>query len=271
MADEPPPTAPAAPPAAASAPPASPPATPDPTPAAGAAGAPAFTSNGTWGRVIAQPPKTKAEEDEEKRKKTLAKLKEHYGKSDFYDQLAEYDPQHADWWKQMSGVQQTYHDAEGGYDAATRAYSESMRETLHQSTIDLFEDPAGLAKVNANGDSGLYDWYIGMHRTAFDQNGAWNSDFLGRGTSIARVTPGAMYGNAGRLWNGDPNDPYAKAAAEEVRKRRALQGARVSMKPGQRLPETEEELAKMREEQRLDDQFRKEHPFLWAFSKAQPM
>ena len=254
-------------PQAAPAAPATDPAAASPAPAP----APAFTSNGTWGRVIAKPPRTKAEQDEDKRKETLAKLKEHYGKPDFYDQLAEYDPQHADWWKQMSGVQQTYGAAEPGYDEATRAYSESMRETLHQSTINLFEDGPALSQVNANGSSGLYDWYIGMHRTAFDQNGAWNSDFLARGTSIARQTPGAMYENAGRLWNGDPNEPHAKAAAEEVRKRREQRGARVSKRPGERLPETEAEIAKQQELQRLDDQFRKEHPFLWAFSKSSPM
>lgn len=246
--------------------PAAPAAAPAPT-----AAAPAVTSNGTLGRVYANPPKSKQEEAEEKRKKTLAKLKEHYGKPDFYDQLAEYDPQHADWWKQMSGVQQQYHSAEAGYDAATRAYSESMRETLHQSTINLFEDPAALSQVNANGSSGLYDWYIGMHRTAFDQNGAWNADFIGRGTSIVRQTPWAMYSNAPRLLNGDANEPHAKEAAEQVRKRRAEQGLRVAKRPGENLPETEEENAKLKEQMRLDEQFRKEHPFLWALSKSQPM
>ncbi len=255
-------------------PPAPPPAEPPPAepPAANPPPAkPVFTSNGTYGRVVADPKKGPNEEEEERRKKTLAKLKEHYGKSDFYDQLAEYDPKHADWWKQMSGVQQTYGNAEAGYDAATRAYSESMRETLHQSTINLFEDPAGLAKVNGNGSSGLYDWYVGMHRTAFDQNGAWNSDFWGRGTSIGWVTPKEMYGNASRLYNGDPNDPYAKAAAEEVRKRRAEKGLRVSKRPGENLPETDAENARLLEELRQDELFRKAHPFLWSLSKARPM
>ena len=56
-----------------------------------------------------------------------------------------------------------------------------MRETLHPSTINMFEDPAALAKVNGNGPTGLYDWYIGCTvppsiRTAL------NTDFLGRGT-----------------------------------------------------------------------------------------
>ncbi|MBL8742766.1 MAG: hypothetical protein JNK04_16775 [Myxococcales bacterium] len=83
-----------------------PPEVPPPKPAPPRA---VFTSNQTYGRVVADPKKGPNEEEEEKRKRTLAKLKEHYGKPDFYDQLAEYDPKHADWWKQMSGVQQTYH------------------------------------------------------------------------------------------------------------------------------------------------------------------
>jgi hypothetical protein len=229
--------------------------------------APAVIANGTVGRVYARPPLTKAEEEEERRKRTLERLREQYGKDKFYDQLAEYDPQHADWWRQMSGVQQQYHAAEAGYDAATRAYSESMRETLHQSTINLFENPAALSQVNANGSSGLYDWYVGMHRTAFDQNGAWNSDFIARGTSIARVTPMAMYTNAGRLVTGDSNDPHAKAAAEQVRQRRAAAGLRVSMRPGQRLPESKEADDRERERLRAEEQFRWEHPILWALSR----
>lgn len=248
--------------------PALPPVAPPPPPPVAspspATPAPAVIPNGTLGRVYARPPLTKAEEEEERRKKTLEKLKEQYGKDKFYDQLAEYDPQHAEWWKEMSGVQQTYHSAEAGYDAATRAYSESMRETLHQSTINLFENPGALSQVNANGSSGLYDWYVGMHQTAFAQNGAWNYDFIGRGTSIAAVTPWAMYSNAGRLVTGDSNDPHAKAAAEQVRKRRAEAGLRVSMLPGERLPETKEAEEK-------EAQFRRDHPFLWALSRPRPM
>lgn len=207
-------------------------------------------------------PAEPAEDDEaeKKRKETLKALEEHQGKPDFYDQLAKYDPAHADWWKQMSGVQNQFAAAEPGYDAATRAYSESMRETLHQSTINLFNDPAALQQVNANGSSGLYDWYIGMHRTAFDQNGAWNGDFLGRGTQVMWNTPGAMYGNAGRLLWGDSDEPHAKLAAEQVRERRKKEGLRVTRKPGEKLPET-------LEQERIEEQFRKEHPYLWSLSK----
>jgi hypothetical protein len=42
------------------------------------------------------------DEAEKKRKATLEKLKEKYGKSDFYDQLGEYDPANADKWSEMS-------------------------------------------------------------------------------------------------------------------------------------------------------------------------
>lgn len=77
---------------------------------------------------------------------------------------------------------------------------------------------ATLQQVNANGSAGLYDWYIGMHRTAFDQNGAWNGDFLGGGTQVMWNTPGAMYGNGGRLLWGDSDEPHAKVAAEQFRR-----------------------------------------------------
>lgn len=181
------------------------------------------------------------DEAEKKRKATLEKLKEKYGQKDFYNQLAEYDPANADKWNEMARIQQGFADAEPGYDAATRAYSESMRETLHQSTINMFEDPAALNGVTSNGSDGLYDWYIRMHGTAFRENGAWNSDFLTRGMGVMTNTDPAMIWNANRLRKGmGEEDEKAKRAAEQVRARRAAQGLRVSRKPGEELPETKE-------------------------------
>lgn len=172
---------------------------------------------------------------DKKRRETLEKLKQHYGKPDFYNQLEGYDPNHAEWWKEMAGVQEHYRAFEPVFDSATRAYSESMRETLHQSVINLFEDGSALNNVTSNGSSGLYDWYIGMHRTAFYQNGAWNADFLSRGVMIALITPQSMTRNLDRLLAGNSNDPHAERAVEQVRERRKTRGLRVSKRPGESL------------------------------------
>ena len=189
--------------------------------------------------------KKKDDDFEKRRKETLAKLKESSGKSDFYNKMAEFDPKNADKWNEMAGVQERFRAGEAGYDDATRAYSESMRETLHQSTINMFEDGNGLRDVTSSSNTGLYDWYIRMHGTSFSENGAWNSDFLLRGGSVLKNTDPRMIKNAPGLGKGmwdnykDNKDPYAKRAAEQVRERRKEKGLRVSRRPGELQPETE--------------------------------
>ncbi|MFO0607655.1 MAG: DUF4150 domain-containing protein [Polyangiales bacterium] len=187
------------------------------------------------------------DEFERKRKATLEKLKADYGKPDFYKHMAELDPANADKWNQMAEIQERFRAGESGYDAATKAYSESMRETLHQSTINMLEDPAGLRSTMGQSQTGLYDWYIRMHGTAFNENGAWNSDFITRGVGVMGNTDPRMAWNAGQLARGmwqKENDPYAKAAADAVRERRKKKGLRVTARPGEKLaPENDEEKA----------------------------
>lgn len=184
----------------------------------------------------------KEDDFEKRRRETLEKLKEKYGQSDFYNEVGKFDTQNAEAWNEMAGVQEGFRAGEADYDAAQRAYSESMRETLHQSTINLFEDGPALRDTMQSSDTGLYDWYIRMHGTAFSENGAWNGDFLESGAEVLTNTSPAMLWNWRQLGMGTfidrKNDPYAERATEQVRKRRAEKGLRVSRRKGEEQPET---------------------------------
>src|SRR5690606_19704405 len=154
----------------------------------------------------------------------LEQLKQRFDRPDFYEALAKYDPANADKWMEMVAVQERFAIGELGYSAAeTVTYSASMRQTLHGAVINLFEDPAGLARIEAASPTGRYDWYIRMHGTAFRFNGAWNTDFIDNGVGVMTNTDPAMIAESPTLAEGmwdakmGNEDPYAAKAVEQVR------------------------------------------------------
>jgi peptidoglycan hydrolase-like protein with peptidoglycan-binding domain len=148
----------------------------------------------------------------------LQPLVDSVGKPDFYNKLAMIDPSHASGWRQMAGVQAAFAGAESGYDPQTRAYSESMRLTLHTTAVlQLASDPQ-MGRDH-------YDDFIAAHVTAFRENGGWFTNLkIGMEGSfeVLRNTPWAMAANAGTLVGAvDNDDPSARTGAEIVRRARA--------------------------------------------------
>lgn len=143
----------------------------------------------------------------------------HVGQPDFYDVLATKDPSHATEWKEMANVQRQFAAAEPKYDAKTRAYSESMRLTLHAAVIGHFADPT------SNQGASLYDRFIALHPTAFHQNGGWVDNLqipLSGAMAVAQATPIEMWGHAAGLAQGSfLTDAPTVAAAQLVRDARA--------------------------------------------------
>jgi hypothetical protein len=143
----------------------------------------------------------------------------HVGQPDFYDVLATKDPSHAGEWKEMGRVQRQFAAAEPKYDAKTRAYSESMRLTLHAAVIGHFADP------QSNQGSSLYDRFIALHPTAFHQNGGWVDNLqipLSGAMAVAQATPMEMWLHAAGLAQGAfISDAPTIAAAQLVRDARS--------------------------------------------------
>jgi hypothetical protein len=92
------------------------------------------------------------------------KLLDLIGSPDFYDVVAQLDPKSASDWREMGRVQRSFRAAEPKFDEKTRAYSESMRLTLHAALIEH------LCQPNAKS---LFETFLELHPTAFYENGAW--------------------------------------------------------------------------------------------------
>jgi len=149
----------------------------------------------------------------------LEPLKKAVGTPDFYKQAAKLDPAHADDWNKMADVQKQFAAAEPGYDAKTRAYSESMRLTLQAGAVMQFaSDP--------NHTTDKFSNFIAGHVTAFRENGGWltnNKIGAGNSASVLWHTPSSMYPNIGTLtgaaWSGN-DDVSMRTSAEMVRRAR---------------------------------------------------
>jgi hypothetical protein len=145
------------------------------------------------------------------RQAAVDELLTHVGQPDFYDVLARHDPKHAGDWKDMAKVQRQFAAAEPRYDPKTRAYSESMRLTLHAAVLQHFADPG------TNKGMTLYDRFIALHPTAFHQNGGWVDNLqipLSGAMAVAQATPLEMWLHVGGLAEGSFIDdaPTVKAA-----------------------------------------------------------
>lgn len=101
---------------------------------------------------------------------TAASLRRAVGDDLFYSIVAELDPSNAMGWLEMVAVQADFKAGESAYDAETRTYSESMRGTLHWSLVFIFE--TGLLRSAQLTDGGLFGYFVRLHPTAFQANGA---------------------------------------------------------------------------------------------------
>lgn len=148
----------------------------------------------------------------------VQELLTHVGEPDFYEVLATRDPARAASWHEMARVQRQFAAAEPGYDEKTRAYSESMRLTLHAAVLQHFADPA------LNQGQALYDRFIELHPTAFHQNGGWvdNLQIPASGAlAVAEATPFAMATHlTGLLQGACLEDSATVTAAQLVRQAR---------------------------------------------------
>jgi hypothetical protein len=150
------------------------------------------------------------------RKAFVSELLRHVGRPDFYEVLAVHDPARAAQWKAMARVQRDFAKAEPGYDAKTRAYSESMRLTLHATVVQH----VALEGVTPR----LYERFLELHPTAFNENGGWFGNLhipVTGALAIVKATPGQMWLNAGELVEGAHlRDALTVRAAELVRQAR---------------------------------------------------
>lgn len=158
------------------------------------------------------------------RQAAVKELVAHVGSPDSYDTLAKLDPKSARQWTEMATVQRKFAAVEPRYDAKTRAYSESMRLTLHASVIQHFAAP------ETNRGMTLHERFIALHPTAFHQNGGWVDNLqipLSGALQVAEATPAEMWLHSGALLRGSfITDAPTIAAAQVVRdaRRGALQG-----------------------------------------------
>lgn len=137
------------------------------------------------------------------------------GTPGFYDLLAAIDVEAAGDWLEMGRVQRQFAAAERGFDAATRAYSESMRLTLHAAVIAYLADPS------LRGDASLFERFLELHVSAFRENGGWLDNLqIPRGGAFAVLdaTRPTMALYAVDLLQGAlASDPVAVRAARWVR------------------------------------------------------
>ncbi|MDP3499129.1 MAG: hypothetical protein Q8S33_02300 [Myxococcales bacterium] len=149
-------------------------------------------------------------------RRELAPLVRDVGTPHFYKSMARFDRDNRAQWVEMAKVQKGFADAEPGYNSKTRAYSESMRLTLHSTAV--------LHRATSSGEQ--YSGFIQNHVTAFRENGGWFSNLKldGRGAAgVMRNTPAQMARELPQLARGlGEEDPHTQAAAEMVRRARDL-------------------------------------------------
>ena len=154
------------------------------------------------------------------RQQNVARLRRHIGRPDFYEQMARVDPRSAGEWRRMVGMQARFQRGEAAYDARTRTYSESMRESLHRAAIELYR---------RQGPGDVFHHFIGMHAPLFNANGAFsirnsvNGAAVLTNTNLTEVFRNALDLGAGAFGTNN-YAPLANQIAEEVRVSRERRG-----------------------------------------------
>lgn len=147
---------------------------------------------------------------------SVSRLLAHVGDARFYDVVATLEPSHANDWREMGKVQRAFHDAEPRFDAKTRAYSESMRLTLHAALIQHVADPSDRLE--------LFEMFLELHVTAFHENGGWIDNMhigLMGALDVVKATPMEMIYHADELAEGAfVTDAATVRAAQWVREAR---------------------------------------------------
>jgi hypothetical protein len=142
-----------------------------------------------------------------------------FGAPDFYDALAQLNVVRASDWIEMARVQRQFHAAEVNFDVRTRAYSESMRLTLHGAVLWHLR-----AVTNPLADRHFFEQFLELHVTAFHENGAWlgNMHIAWCGAlDVVGATRLSMLAHAKDLHDGQfTHDRGAVCAAEWVRQAR---------------------------------------------------
>ena len=138
------------------------------------------------------------------------------GQPDFYDSVAKHNVARAADWQEMARVQRQFQEAEVAFDPRTRAYSESMRLTLHAATLLHMRDV-----IDLPADRHLFEAFLELHVTAFHENGAWfgNMHIAWCGAlDVVRATRLSMLAHAPDLHDGRfATDSHTVRAAEMIR------------------------------------------------------
>lgn len=154
------------------------------------------------------------------RRENIRVLQQNINSPDFYRQMARFDRGSAAQWNEMAQVQARFARAEPSYNQQTRTYSESMRESLHRSAIELYRQ---------NRPGQVYDDFIAIHPALFYANGAFSLNPVDQ----ARVL-GNTHGNManrrvlGEIFDGTMQAqnyaPLANQVAEQTRRSREARG-----------------------------------------------
>lgn len=140
------------------------------------------------------------------------------GTPEFYNEVAVINPRRANSWHRMARTQVTFNKAEASYDPLTRAYSESMRLTLHAAVIQHVLDPS------LRGRESLYERFLQLHPTAFHENGAWLDNMqipIQGAIAVTKTMPTTLWIVAPHIGGGVLiRDEAAVRAADWVRRAR---------------------------------------------------
>lgn len=145
------------------------------------------------------------------------------GSPSYYDVVATIDPKDASDWREMGRVQRAFRAAEPRFDARTRAYSESMRLTLHAALIIHLVEPT--LQLDASGRRrSLLESFVELHVTAYRENGGWfgHMDIPWSGAASVGHTRLSVARHTRDLVDGiDQRDPAAIRAAAWVAQARS--------------------------------------------------
>jgi hypothetical protein len=169
------------------------------------------------------------------RRKVVETLLGELGTPGFYDRVALLEPGRSSGWTSTARVQRRLAAAESTFDAATRAFCESVRLTLHAALVDCVANPR-----SREGQS-LYARFIELHPTAFRQNGGWIGNLripLEGVLQLLGSAPLRLLLEAPRLLLGSTFvDPAAIRGAVWVRRaRRSLLAAAAPLPPSSVMP-----------------------------------
>jgi hypothetical protein len=110
-------------------------------------------------------------------------------------------------WEEMVRGQANFKQAEGeGMGGKAQAYSDDMRNALHQALVYKLSKPEGVQEME---DAGAYDWFIKIHGEEFVRNGAF--DLFSSGPQGVRDSLAILHAAMKPGGTADPRDPRGQA------------------------------------------------------------